>query len=153
MPKDIKEIKDSIMDQIKNDKVKMKPRIYFVLGSILAFIGLVSSFVISIFLIGLIRFSLRSHGPMGAYRFESMLSSFPWWAPILAVIGLVLGIWLMRRYDFSFKVDFKSLVIGILLAVIVGGVVVDMLGFNDALVRRGPMRGMMKEMMRGNIER
>lgn len=133
------------MDQIRNDSVKMRPRMYFVLGSTLTFVGLISSVVVSIFLIGLIRFSLRSHGPMGSFRLEQILSSFPWWAPVLAVVGLVVGIWLLRKYDFSFKVNFKMLIIGFVLAVIVGGVVVDLSGLNDILIRRGPMRGMMRQ--------
>lgn len=133
------------MDKIHGDKIKMKPKVYFVVGSILTFVGLVSSIVVSIFLMGLIRFSLRSHGPMGSYRLEQILSNFPWWAPILAVVGLIVGIWLLRKYDFSFKVNFKLIIVGFILAVIVGGWIVDSVGLNDALIRRGPMQRMMRQ--------
>jgi hypothetical protein len=150
MSKELKNITDNIMDQIHDKKIKMRPRIYFVLGSILTFVGLVSSVVISIFLFGLMRFSLRSHGPMASYRLDQILSSFPWWAPILAIVGLVVGIWLLRKYEFSFKVNFKVIIIGFIFAVIVGGWIIDSIGLNDVLIRRGPMQGMMRQYMQEN---
>lgn len=138
------------MDQIHEDKIKMRPKIYFIAGSILTFVGLVSSVIVSVFLIGLIRFSLRSHGPMASYRLDGILSSFPWWAPVLAIVGLIAGIWLLRKYDFSFKVNLKIVIIGFILAVIVGGWVIDSIGLNDILIRRGPMQGIMRQYMQDN---
>lgn len=138
------------MDQIHEEKIKMRPKAYFIFGSILTFVGLVSSVVVSVFLVGLIRFSLRTHGPMASYRLDQLLSSFPWWAPVLAIVGLVAGIWLLRKYDFSFKVNFKVVIIGFILAVIVGGWIIDSVGLNDVLIRRGPMQGMMRQYMQDN---
>jgi hypothetical protein len=148
MQKDLKNITDSVMSQIHSDKIKMRPRMYFVIGSTLTFVGLVSSIVSSIFFVGLMRFFSRSHGPMGSLRLDQILSSFPWWTPVLAVVALIVGIWLLRLYDFSLKVDFKLLVAGLILAVIVSGVVIDFIGLNDALFRRGPMKGMMRQYLR-----
>lgn len=136
---------DHVMGKIRDDKVRMRPRIYFVIGSLLTFVGLVSSIVSSIFFVGLMRFFSRAHGPMGGFRLEQILSSFPWWTPVLAVVGLGMGIWLLRSYDFSFKIDFRFLIAGFIVAVIVSGIVVDAIGLNDALFRRGPMRGMMRQ--------
>ncbi len=150
MSKELKNITDNIMDQIHEEKIKMRPKVYFILGSILAFVGLVSSVVVSVFLVGLIRFSLRTHGPMASYRLDQILSSFPWWAPVLAIAGLIAGIWLLRKYDFSFKINFKVVIIGFILAVISGGWVIDSIGLNDALTRRGPMQGMMRQYMHDN---
>ena len=138
------------MDQIHEKKIKMKPRAYFIAGSILTFMGLVSSVVASVFLVGLIRFSMRSHGPMASYKLDQILSSFPWWIPILAIIGLIAGIWLLRKYDFSFKVNFKMVIIGFVLAIVVGGWIIDSIGLNDALIRRGPLQGIMRQCMQDN---
>jgi hypothetical protein len=150
MSKELKNITDNIMDQIHEEKIKMKPRVYFIAGSILTFLGLVSSVIVSVFLIGLIRFSLRSHGPMASYRLDQILSSFPWWAPVLAIVGLIAGIWLLRKYDFSFKINFKVVIVGFILAVIVGGWIIDSIGLNDFLIRRGPMQGIMRQYMQDN---
>ncbi len=135
----------SVMEKIRHDGVKMRPKAYFVLGSLLTFVGLVASAVVSVFLVGLVRFSLRSHGPMGEYRLERILASFPWWTVAVALLGLIIGIVLLRRYDFSYKKNFKAIVIGFVLAVILAGWIVDMMGINDALSRRGPMQGVMRQ--------
>ena len=138
------------MDNIHDKKITMRPRIYFVIGAILTFAGLVSSVVFSAFLVGLIRFSLRAHGPMGAYRMEQILASFPWWAAVLTVVGLGVGVWLVRRYDFSYKTDFKVVIAGFILSAIVGGLIIDMVGVNDMLARKGPMQGMMRQYLQEN---
>jgi hypothetical protein len=150
MSKELINITDDIMDQIHDEKIKMRPKIYFILGSTLIFVGLVASVITSVFLVGLIRFFLRSHGPMANYRFDQIVSSFPWWIPVFAIIGLIVGLWLLRKYDFYFKIDYKIAIIGFILAIIVGGLVVDVVGINDALIRRGPMRGMMRQYMEEN---
>lgn len=145
MSKELNNITNAVMSKIREGKIKTRPKIYFILGSLLAFLGLVSSIVVSVFLFGLMRFLSRAHGPMGEYRLEQLLSSFPWWAPVFAVLGLISGIWLLRRYDFSYKIDFKIIIAGFILAIISAGVLIDMTGVNDTWVRRGPMKGMMQK--------
>ncbi len=144
MSKEIKNITENVMNQIHNGKVKMKPKIYFVLGSVLAFVGLVSSVVFSVFLFGLIRFSLRVHGRMGQYRFDELISNFPWWTLVFAVVGLILGIWIFRRYDFSYKKEPWIVILGFILIIIVSGWVIDVVGLNDGLLQRGPMKRIMQ---------
>ncbi|MFA6430474.1 MAG: hypothetical protein WC229_01110 [Candidatus Paceibacterota bacterium] len=150
MSKELKNITNDIMDQIHDEKIKIRPRVYFVLGSVLTFLGLVSSMVISIFSVGLIRFSLRSHGPMADHRLDQILSNFPWWVVAFAIIGLIVGVWLIHKYEFSFKVNFKVVIVLLILAVILGGWIVDSIGLNDVLARRGPMKGMMRQYMQDN---
>jgi magnesium-transporting ATPase (P-type) len=144
MPKDIKNITEEIMKKIDLGEIKMKPKWYFILGSIITFIGLVSTVVVSTFSIGLIRFSLRSHGPMAEYKFDQIMANFPWWTLVLAILGLILGIWLVRKYDFSYKIKPWLIITGFILAIIIGGYIIDITGVNDAISRQGPMRGMMR---------
>lgn len=139
MPKELKNITDSIMGEIRHGNLKMRPKLYFIIGSVFVFVSLILSALSSIFLFGLIRFSLRSHGPMGQYRFEQLLLSFPWWAVVLAVSGLIIGLWLIRRYDFSYKINFKIIIIGFVAAIIIAGYLVDATGLNDVFSRRGCM--------------
>lgn len=128
------------MEQIKSGKVKMKPRWYFILGSISIIIGLVGLTIASVFLMGLISFSLRTHGPMGAIRFEQMLNNFPWWAVGLAAAGICSGIWTLKKYDFSYKKNFPLIVIGFILSIIIAGWILDTMGVNEVLRRRTMMR-------------
>lgn len=150
MSEELKGIAGAVMDRIHHDKIRMRPRVYFIVGSLLTFIGLVLSILTSVFLIGLIRFSLRAHGPMGEYRLEELLSHFSWWGPICALSGLVIGIWLLRRYDFSYKLNFKVMTIVFVAAIIVAGWVLDMTGLNDVLLKRGSAQGMMRQYLEEN---
>ena len=150
MPKELKNITENVMNEIHQGKAKMKPKIYFIIGSILTFIGLISSIIVSTFLVGLTRFSLRTHGPMGEYRFDQMISNFPWWTVILAILGLIIGIYFIRQYDFSYKKNIWIIMTGFILAVIFAGFIVDMTGLNDTMSRRGPMRGIMRGYLQEN---
>jgi hypothetical protein len=141
MSKELKNITNNVMDEIHQGKIKMKPKIYFILGSILTFIGLISSVIISIFLFSLIRFSLRTHGPMGQYRFDQILSYFPWYIVILAIFTLILGIWLIRKYDFSYKIKPLGFFIGFILIIVATGYFLDMTGLNDTIFHYGKMEG------------
>ena len=150
MPKDIKNITQEIMKKIDMGEIKMKPKWYFIFGSIITFIGLVSTVIVSTFLVGLISFSLRTHGLMGQYRFDQMIANFPWWTLLLAILGLTLGIWLIRQYDFSYKIKPWLIIAGFILAIIIGGYIIDITGVNDIITRKGPMKGMMRNYIQEN---
>jgi len=149
MSKEMIKIKEVVMEKIRNDEVKMRPRIFFVVGSILTFLGLVASIITSVFFVSLIRFSLRTHGPMGQYRLDQLLASFPWWALVVAVVGLIAGIFFLRQYTFSYRHNIWLVVSAFVFAVIFAGVIINAAGLDNAWLNRGPMRGMMRESMQG----
>lgn len=141
MSKELNKTTEEVMNKIRGGQIKMHSRLYFIIGYILALGGLVFSFISSIFFIGLIRFSLRTHGPMGEYRLEQLLSSFSWWMPVLAILGLLIGIKLLQRYDFTYKINFKLLIMGVIIFVLISGWAIDMTGLNDFWLNRGPGNG------------
>lgn len=145
MSKDIKNITEEIMVKIQKGQLKMRPKIYFILGSFLSGIGLAFLISFSIFLVSLIKFSIRSQrGMMAQYKLDQLLEGFPWWLALVSVLSLILGIWLIRKYDFSYKIKPWTLIIIFMMTVIMSGWFVDLLGLNEVLLRRGSMRGIMK---------
>ncbi len=144
MQKELKNVTENIMSQIHQGKIKMRPKLYFIIGSVLTFLGLVFSVITSVFLVGLIRFSLRIHGPVGQLKLGQMISNFPWWITLVAIAALILGIWLVRQYDFSYKNNPWLIIFGFILVILVAGWLVDMTGLNDKLSQRGPMKGIMQ---------
>ena len=118
----------------------MKPRWHFVAGSLIGLFSLAGLGVGAVFLVNIIFFSLRRHGPMGQWRFEAMLNSFPWWIPAAATAGIVVSILLLKKYDFSYKKNFALIVIGFVASIIIGALLIDNLGLNEAWSGRGPMR-------------
>jgi len=143
-------IKKSVMDKIHKNEIKMKPKIYFIIGSLMLFISLVASIVVSVFLFSLIKFFLRSHGPMASIRFEQLISSFPIWLPLLIVIVLFIGIKLLSLYDFSYKKNFLFIIISFILSIFVVGYLLDYFGFNDIWFKFGPTKGLMRQYLQKN---
>jgi len=139
-------IENEVMSQIKSGKISMKPKWYFMLGSTLMFGSVVVLTVVSIFLFNIALFSLKPHyGPGAGFRLEMMINSFPWWAPIIAITGIILAIWLLKKYDFSYRKNFPLIILSFILAVILGAILIDILGFNDYFAKRGPMRGFYRQ--------
>ena len=134
------DITKKVMSRIKTEQIKMKPKWYFWLGSFSILIAIVGLAIVSIFLISLVSFSLRSHGPMGTIRYQQIISNFPWWAPIIVVIGLVAGIILLKKYDFSYKKNFLVIIILFISAILLTGILVNTLGLDNLWIKRSPMR-------------
>lgn len=132
-------IENKIMEKVLSGEVKMKPRWYFILGSILSFTGLVGLIIGSVFLTNLTLFLIRKQGP-GTGRINMMLDSFPVWIPLLAILFIVLGIWMLKRYDFSYKKNFPKLIITLVIAIILSALTINLLGLNEIWSKRGPMR-------------
>lgn len=143
-------IKENVMGKIKENKISMKPKSYFVLGSIFTFVGLIASIISSIFLISIINFLLKEHGPMGDFRLSQILSSFPWWLPVLAIAALIFGIWNLLKYDFSYKTNYLLIVLGFVIAIIIAGWAIDKTGMDNLWLNQGPMRGMMRQYLQDN---
>lgn len=144
MPKEVKkqsvDFEKIIMDKVKSSEISMKPRWHFILGSTLMIAGLVGSSICAIFLTNLTLFLLRKHGPMGPWRFQQLLTSFPLWIPILAILGIILGIWMLQKYDFSYKKNFLLIIAGFIVSIILAAFVIDILGLNDIWSRQNPMK-------------
>jgi len=137
-------LKEKIMERIKSGEIKMRPRWYFVFGSIASVVGLVSILVVTIFLVNFVFFALRTNGYMRGYRYDQIIASFPWWALILAVIGVLLGVLLLRKYDFSYKKNFLKIIFGLVIALLIAGLLINFLGINDVFLGRGMMKKIYK---------
>lgn len=134
------DLEKTIMTKVKSNEISMKPKWYFVVGSLLAVVGLAGLSIGAVFLTNLTLFLLRSHGPMRQWRLQQLVTTFPLWIPILAIMGIVFGIWMLRKYDFSYKKNFWFIVLGFILSIILAAFVIDQVGLNDIWSRQGPMR-------------
>lgn len=129
-----------IMSKVKSGKITMKPKWYFVVGSLFSIVGLSALSVMSVFMVNILIFLLRRHGPMAQWRLEVMLNSFSIWIPVIAIFGIVVGIWLLKKYDFAYKRNFPVIIFGFIMSIVIAGFVIDGLGLNDIWSRRGLMK-------------
>lgn len=128
-----------IMSKIKKGEIRMKPRWYFAVGSFLMGAGLVGVSAGAIFLVNLALFLLRKRGP-GLARLEVILTSFPWWLPILAIASILTGIRFLKKYDFSYKKNFLLIVAAFIASIAIAAWLIDYFGFNETWSRRSPLR-------------
>lgn len=140
MPKKHLDVTESVMSRIEREHIPMRPRWHFVIGSLALAASVIGSMVLSAFLISVIAFSIRTHGPMGEVRFQQLVSGFPWWALVTAAAGLVLGTVLLKRYDFAYKYNFGVIAAAIVLTVIMAGWILNTAGIDSLWIERGPMR-------------
>ena len=129
-----------VMSKVASGKITMKPKWYFVAGSIFMLLGVVAMAVATTFLINLTIFLVRKQGP-GYGKLTMMFESFPIWIPILAILGIGVGIMLLRKYDFSYKKNFFVMIVGFIASVIIAGFVIDRLARNDIWSKGRLMKG------------
>lgn len=138
------------MSQIRSGQVKMRPKIYFILGSIFLMIGLVTSVICSVFFVSLTSFLLRSHGRMGQYRLQELLNSFPWWVLVFMIVSIAIGIIFLRKYNFSYRNNFPFIIIGFIFSIIIGGTIINLSGLDRLWLSRGPMNNTIKRHLQKN---
>jgi hypothetical protein len=73
------------------------------------------------------------------------LRMFPWWATIIALIGIVSGYSLLKKYDFSYKTNYKLILIFLTICVIIAAYLFDYLSLNNLLLRQPPFRGFYRD--------
>lgn len=129
----------TIMQKIDTQDIKMKPKWVFVAASIFSFTGLIGLSVLAIFLINLILFLVNKNGP-GYGKLDMMFDSFPLWIPVLAAVLIGIGIWMLHKYDFSYKNNFVLIVIGFILSIVIAAIFIDNLGLNTIWSQKGVMK-------------
>jgi len=150
MSKNLNNISTDIMNQIRSGQIKMRPKVYFILGSIFVITGLAASVISSLFFISLTSFLFRSHGPMGQYRLQELLNSFPWWILLFIIVSITTGVFFLRKYNFSYKNNFSFIIIGFIFSIIIGGVIINISGLDKVWLLRGPVNNTIKHRLQKN---
>lgn len=134
-----------VMQTIKTQRLKMRPKIYFALGSVLLSVGLAGAVVFSAFFINLIFFKLKTHRPLGllflAHQvgFKPFFLTFPWLSLSLSLVGVWLGSRMIKKYDISYKKNFWLLILILMLTVCVLGLFISKTKINPRLKKVRPL--------------
>jgi len=119
---------NKIMKKIKKGELKMRPKAYFVLGSMLLGAGVVGAMLLTTVMAGMSLFFWRSQG--------RVLMQIPWKMLILTGIGLLGGVWLLKKTKDAYKVGWGWLILGMVITVLSLGLLADKAGVNERLWRR-----------------
>ncbi len=131
-----KDLSKQVLQEIKKREVKMRPRLYFAFGSILLGLGLAGAIITAIFFLNLFVFRLRVLGPLNCLR----LTTFPWTVLLASMVGIVAGLALLKRFEFSYRKNFLVLVIVLITVIGVLGFLLDRVGFNERVAPHPRMR-------------
>jgi hypothetical protein len=123
-------LSDKILERIKSGQVRMKPKFYFVLRTLLVAVAIfiVGSFVL--FLISFIGFHLRASGILylpgfGLQGFGVSLKLLPWFLIFISVILILLLELLAKRFSFVWRRPIFYSLLAVILIALVGGIIVD----------------------------
>ena len=122
------------------EKVQIRPRYQFIIAAILIVVGIIGTIISSAYFFGLSIFAFRARGPLSSIGLSRALSDIPWWAIIIAFIGLGIGYWLWKKSETSYRINPITAVAAMLLITFIAGMIINSLGWGDAWFRRGPIK-------------
>ncbi len=116
-------ISKEILERIRSGEVQMRPRLYFVIKTMIVLVLATFIFLVSIWLVSFISFGLRLSGNESLLQFGTrgtylFLMLFPWGLALLDVALIVLLGWIVRRFRFGYRKPLLY-VFGVAVAVIV----------------------------------
>lgn len=131
-------ITDDVMSAIDHQNIRMRPRAYFIVSSVLLGLSVVVFTFGATFLVNVAAFRLRTHDPLGylwfgAHGITPFLATLPWLPIFGSLVLAVSGIWLLRKYEISYKHNYLLISTAAFLAVFTVGFTIDYLGVNEPL--------------------
>jgi hypothetical protein len=140
-----KSIGAAVFEKIKSGKVKMHPKIYFVLKSILAVFAVVLSVLFILYLVSFIIFSLRASGTwfMPKFGFPGLKIFFAHlpWVPIAAAAAFVVILEILaKRFNFVYRKPIIYSFLAILLIAIMGGFLLEKTPLHSVLFSKARER-------------
>lgn len=139
-----KTLAEKISERIKQQHLHMRPRAYFIAGSVLLGAGLVATLLVAVFFVGVIIFRLRVNGAFtylnGPGGFAPFIDNIPWVPLVIALVGIGGGILIMKKFEFSYKHAFLGIAGGAILSIGVLGIVIDTAGLPERAENVTPLR-------------
>jgi hypothetical protein len=129
------ELKKSVMQSIAAGKVKMRPRLHFVLLSLFLALGVLILLCALVYAVSLVVFFMHQSGAwftpsFGTRGWFAFLRSLPWLLMLLLGAFVLLLEVLVRRYSFVYKKPLLVSALAVLAAVLFGGFAISQTPFH-----------------------
>lgn len=125
-----RDLTKEIMEKIHKQQVIMHSPWYFIAGAFMVGLGLAGAAAVSIFFADPIVDDLRYQQPfhhlwVDRFGWSYVFSHLPWLDLVLAIIGLVGGYLLLKRFELVYKRSRLLVIIGLVLSVIILALILD----------------------------
>lgn len=132
---------DKILEQIKKGQVKMRPKIYFVLKTLLIVLGIFVVALFALYLVSFIVFALRASGAwyLSGFGFPGIKASIvliPWVLILMALVLIIVLEVLVKRFSFSYRQPIFYSLLGIIIFVFLGSFVIGKTGLHPNLFEK-----------------
>ena len=136
-----KDLTKEVMKEIKSGQAKMKPRVYFALGSIFMGLGVASSLFTFFIITTITFFRIRMFGLTGLiWSGKPLFAPMPIFILIMSLLILWGGFKLIKNYEFAYKHNFIALAIIIISLIVTMGFLFDQFGANQVLQKHPPLK-------------
>ena len=131
-------ITEKILSKIKTEKIKMKPKSYFVLRIIFLVLGTLALTFFIIYLISFIIFSLRASGTLFLPRFgfpgmRILISSLPWFLILTSGILIILLEIFTQKFTFVYRKPILYSLLVIIIIVSMGSFLIGKTSLHSSL--------------------
>jgi len=121
---------DNVLERIKSGQIRMRPKFYFILKTILAIGGIMLIGGFTLFLISFIAFHLRASGiwylpGFGPQGFGAYLKLLPWFLIFIGVILILVLEILAKRFALIYRRPIFYSLLAIILIALIGGFLID----------------------------
>ncbi len=122
----ISSVEDEVMAKITTGQIKMHPRVYYTLVTVLS-VAVVAILAVALgYLISLASLWLRiqkAAGPAYGARqnLTTLVDNFPWWAVVLAILAVVVLVMMIKKVGAFYKIKLVYLVMGIIIVAVAVG--------------------------------
>jgi len=133
-----KSIKERVLEKIKSNRIKMRPRFYFVLKTVLLAVGFFVAGALVLFLISFISFHLRASGVwyLPSFGFRGLgiyLRLMPWFLILAGLILILILEILAKRFSFVWRRPIIYSLLTIILIALIGGFIIERTPFHQGL--------------------
>lgn len=140
------DIAKKVMDEIKDEHIKMHPHYYFIVAAIFLTVGAIGLLIATTFLTNVVVFYFISKNPLhplwrDRYGWGYIFLHLPWVAIILAIVGIWIGLKMLHHFAPLYKRRSSEIVGILILIAVLGGVFLNYIGVNEQLHKRQVVRG------------
>jgi len=136
-----------IIEKIVKGEIKMKPKAYFVIKSVLVILAFLLCSLFALFLISFVVFIMVENGSFafpgfGFVGFKVLFGSLPWVLVILALVLIFALEVLLKKFSFTWKKPIVYSLLGVVLFVFLAGGVIAKTGLHNKLLQRANQGGL-----------